>query len=179
MKWRPSSSPYSVTLLLMPHSPPQTKPTLCQEKPIQLLHVANSLADCLTPQIWLHKYQLWGGSLVRFTYLDSRFYPVLHSVRFNWAPSTRTFKYSSVPHGGVLKRLAADSFTLGCCSKERSWAPAHNNWLFSLHFFQESPQVIPGLAPLPLCPLTFIWRINVKWLLYKNQIPLNTALRAQ
>lgn len=179
MKWRPSSSPYSVTLLLMSHSPPQTKPTLCQEKPIQLLHVANSLADCLTPQIWLHKYQLWGGSLVRFTYLDSRFYPVLHSVRFNWAPSTRTFKYSSVPHGGVLKRLASDSFTLGCCSKERSWAPAHNNWLFSLHFFQESPQVIPGIAPLPLCPLTFIWRINVKWLLYKNQIPLNTALRAQ
>lgn len=178
MKWRPSWFPYSVTLLLTSHSPPQTKPTLCQEKPIQLLHMANSLADCLTPQIWLHKYQLWGGFLVRFTYPDSRFYLVLYSVRFSRPPITRTFKYSSVSHSGVLKWLASDSFTLGCCSKERSWAPAHN-WLFSLYLFKESPQVIPRIAPLPLRPLTFIWRINVKWLLYKNQIPLNTALRAQ
>lgn len=95
-----------------------------------LAHMAKSLADCLTPQIWLHKYQLWGGFLVRFTYLDSRFYLVLYSVRFSWAPITRTFKNSSVTHSGVLKWLTSDSFTLECCSKERSWAPAHKNWLF-------------------------------------------------
>lgn len=105
MKWRPSWFPYSVTLLLTSHSPPQTKPTLCQEKPIQLLHVANSLADCLTPQIWLHKYQLWGGFLVRFTYLDSRFYLVIYSVRFSQPPITRTSKYSSVSHMGSSNDL--------------------------------------------------------------------------